>query len=250
MELVKREVELCLNDTEEENITLAQEGNIKAFESLISAYESHIYNFTYNVFNNVLDAQDVTQEIFVKAFKNIKKYYGEITFKEWLYKISIIVCRSEITKNKFRIFEIIDNDESENKIGYMKQYKEIIKKIKFKYKIPLILRDFQGLTYAEISNVLEEKDEKVKKYVDKARKIVKNKFLNNNPSVSFATPTKPESDSEIKNSTKSCKIDKIEDFKHDEKSNEPENVKKQQKIDKSGTVNEKGKNENKCEENK
>lgn len=196
MEPVKREVELGLNTKENDTIFLAQSGNMKAFENLVSTYESYIYNLSYRMFNNVLDAQDVTQEIFVKIYKNISKFKFNSKFKTWIYRIAINTCIDELKKKKERIFERIDNEEYEGTSEFpdvsgktpeeqllenemRNEIRSIVKSLPLKYRIPVILRDFQGLSYDEISVALDIKMDTVKVRINRGRLKIKEKLLKN-----------------------------------------------------------------------
>ena len=66
-----KEIEIGIDDKENDTVYLAQAGNMKAFEHLVTLYEGYVYNLAYNMFNNALDAQDVTQEVFLKIYRNL-----------------------------------------------------------------------------------------------------------------------------------------------------------------------------------
>ena len=194
MKQVKREVEIGAKNKENDTIFLAQSGNVKAFEHLVSTYESYIYNLSYRMFNNVLDAQDVTQEIFIKIYRNLPKFKFKSKFKTWIYRIAINTCMDELKKNKDRIFERIDNEDNDFLSEFpdvsgktpeeqiidnelRNQIRQIIKELPIKYRLPIILRDFQGFTYEDISEVLNIKLDTVKVRINRGRLKIKDKLL-------------------------------------------------------------------------
>ena len=195
MNLVKKDVELGLNNKENDTIYLAQNGNMKAFEHLVSTYESYVYNLAYNVFNNVLDAQDVTQEIFVKIYVNIGSFKFNSKFKTWIYKVAINTCLTELKKKKSRLFERADRetiDDENHEFPDVKgktpeeeiieqemrnEIREIVKNLPIKYRLPVILRDFEGLTYEEIGEALGIKIDLVKVRINRGRLKIKEKVL-------------------------------------------------------------------------
>lgn len=63
-------------------------GDEKSLEILIGKYLKPIYNFTYHYLGNAVDAEDVTQEVFVKVWRNIKKFNQEKNFKSWIFSIA------------------------------------------------------------------------------------------------------------------------------------------------------------------
>ena len=88
--------------TEENLIERSKKDDFEAFESLISLYQKPILNFTYRMLGNIEDAEDVTQEVFVKAYKGIKSFDGKSSFKTWLYKIASNAAMDELRKRKRR----------------------------------------------------------------------------------------------------------------------------------------------------
>ncbi len=195
IEPVKKDVELSfIPDKENATITLAQNGNSKAFENLVSEYEGYVYNLAYNFFNNTLDAQDATQEIFVKVFKNIEKFNYKSKFKTWLYKIAINTCIDELRKKKERYFEYVDIETENDKLQEFPdirgkspeelleekelrlELKKIIKNLPMKYRVPIVLRDMQGLAYAEIADALSLNENTVKVRINRGRSMLREKL--------------------------------------------------------------------------
>lgn len=177
-----------------EYVREAQDGDMKAFEKLVTLYEGYVYNLCYNYFYNKLDAEDCTQEIFVKVYKGINSFKFNSQFKTWLYKIAINTCIDEYKKKKNRIFEISDNDDDGDTIDFKdikgktpeeillqkeveKDLKEIIKSLPLKYRTCIVLRDLQGLTYEEISDTLKLNINTVKVRVNRGRIKIKDKYI-------------------------------------------------------------------------
>jgi len=75
-------------ENEKEVIAAAQKGDLKAFEQILFLYEKRIYAYIYGFVNQKYDAEDLTQETFVKLYKNVKNIDTEKSFKSWLYKIA------------------------------------------------------------------------------------------------------------------------------------------------------------------
>ncbi len=86
-------------------------GEKSAFRSIMDKYGNLVYNLAYTHVNNVEDARDLTQEIFLKVYKNLKKYKPEYKFFSWLYKISLNTVNSFLKKRK-RKPDLLPLDES------------------------------------------------------------------------------------------------------------------------------------------
>ena len=87
--------------TDEELVGRYVSGDKKSLEFLISRYLKQIYNFSYGYVSNTQDAEDITQETFVKVWRNIKKFNKSKKFKTWIFEIakntSIDFCRKKKT---------------------------------------------------------------------------------------------------------------------------------------------------------
>ena len=86
-----KEIKLLSIGNENETVSMAQQGNMQAFEHLVTLYEGYVYNLCYNVFYNTLDAQDCTQEIFVKIYKNINSFKFNYFEKEYKIEENVVV---------------------------------------------------------------------------------------------------------------------------------------------------------------
>ena len=69
-------------------INKVKEGDIQAFGSLVKKYETRVISLVWKIVKNKEDAEDISQEIFVKAFRNLPQFKGEAKFSTWLYQIS------------------------------------------------------------------------------------------------------------------------------------------------------------------
>ncbi|NLJ88062.1 MAG: sigma-70 family RNA polymerase sigma factor [Epulopiscium sp.] len=187
-------------DTTEEKILVnrVKKGSIAAFEELIIEHEGKIYNIAYRFFNNEEDAKDLSQEIFIKVFNKIHRFRGDSSFSTWLYRIAINTCIDELRKRKgkesFSIDEDIKTDEGTMAREFQDKdlspeeiviNKEIASQIQWalnhlseSYKEVVILRDFQGFEYKQISEILGCSLGTVKSRISRARTELKNLLIN------------------------------------------------------------------------
>ncbi len=169
-------------------------GEIDAFEELIEKYEKMVYNLAYRIFNNYSDAEDMTQEVFLKVYKNIQKCSGKECIKTWVYTIAYNTCIDEIRKRKGKanisLNSTIDSDEGEYQIEIpskeatpekqlinkeeIKEIENAINKLSEVHKTLFFLRDIKGLTYNEISEVMGINIGTVKSKLNRARTNLKN----------------------------------------------------------------------------
>jgi len=142
-------------------------GDPHAFAQLVKEHQLFLYNLALRAVSNSQEAQDVTQETFIRAWKGIKNFRGESGFRTWLYRILMNLCydryhRLYVEKNHLSI----ENEDLEIPVGSMldhisdqSELREFIhqqlNKLPEVYRLVLSLRFQQDLSYQEISEVME-----------------------------------------------------------------------------------------------
>lgn len=84
--------------TEKKLIELSVGGDIEAFETLIQSHQKKVYNIALRMTKNPDDAQELSQDAFVRAFTSIGKFRGDSSFSTWMYRITINVCTDFLRK--------------------------------------------------------------------------------------------------------------------------------------------------------
>ncbi len=79
----------ALPDDEASLVAAAKSGDLRSFETLVHRYEGRIYRLTYNITQNREDAEDSTQEAFLKAYQHLQGFQGESRFYTWLVRIAV-----------------------------------------------------------------------------------------------------------------------------------------------------------------
>ncbi len=166
--------------------------NQKAFAELMARYKDSIYFMLLKMVNNRDDAEDLTIEAFGKAFKNIRQYTPDYAFSTWLFKIATNNCIDFIRKKRKQAFSIdrgFENDEGQEMVlevkslhpdpeeHYMKKQKvemmrDVVDKLKPRYKKLVELRYFQELAYEEIAAELNLPLGTVKAQLFRAREFL------------------------------------------------------------------------------
>ena len=88
---------------ERDLIQLAQNGDMNAFRKLVERHQKRILWLAYDLSGNMQDAEDLSQEIFVKMFRSLKKFRGESKLSSWLYKITVNTWMSESRRGSARV---------------------------------------------------------------------------------------------------------------------------------------------------
>lgn len=174
---------------EKDLVRRAKRGDISAFEDLISGYEKKVYNTAYRFFNNAEDAMDVSQEIFIKVFTSLRRFREDSSFSTWLYRIAVNTCIDFLRKKREDVLpikeEIVMDDKT--KLGFQTELpEEFVEKQEAKQaimkaistlpeeqRICIILRDVQGFSYTEISDILSCSLGTVKSRLFRGRRALK-----------------------------------------------------------------------------
>ncbi|MDR3340453.1 MAG: sigma-70 family RNA polymerase sigma factor [Candidatus Symbiothrix sp.] len=115
-------------------------GDIRAFSAILSAYQNRIFTIVMKIVENREDAEDITQEIFIKVFKSLGQFKEEAAFSTWLYRIAYNTTLSELRKKKlyftsendefFTVNEIFTDEDEESDMEIKLQFLEkAIKKL-------------------------------------------------------------------------------------------------------------------------
>ena len=148
-------------------IKKARRGDGRAFSMLIENHERFVFNVVYRIIGNAEDARDVSQEAFIKAFKNFESYDESSAFSTWLYRIAVNTAIDYIRKRKkensisFEDYIVDEKNQKgdsgiEEKVISKEGVKNIISAVNMlddEFKTVIVLRDMEGMEYKEISDI-------------------------------------------------------------------------------------------------
>ncbi|MDQ0175372.1 RNA polymerase sigma-70 factor (ECF subfamily) [Bacillus chungangensis] len=159
------------------------DGDIEKFEKIMQVYQKSIFLYCYHMLGNYSEAEDSGQEVFLKTFRNLKKYNQDIPFGAWLYKIAYNQCIDVIRRRKLaKYLPFFYRDEKENKpvdlqieANYFDEYvHQAMLRLSAEERNLLILRCVEEKSYQEISLILNQSNANLrKKYERSAAKFRK-----------------------------------------------------------------------------
>ena len=180
----------CINKTDEQIVVLTLK-NQDYHLCLMKRYEAKLLNYILKISNiSREDAEDILQEVFVKAYQNLNDYDLNFKFSNWIYSIAHNTTISVFRKKKVRPQTIswedkdLDNilrstldveDASLKKLTY-KHILKIINQLPLKYKDVLILKFEEGKDYREISDILHKPMGTIATLINRAKKSLKQKL--------------------------------------------------------------------------
>lgn len=168
------------NYSDEQLVRAYLKGDRESFNILIRRYLTPIFNYALNFVKDADTAEDLSQEIFVKAWKKIKKFDNQYKFKNWLYTIAKNTCLDYLKKNRSLTFSEInpegdmlffENLIKENSVSSQAELErrqedmllnEAVDKLPEKYKETIKLHFQAGYNFREIAEILKESIETIK----------------------------------------------------------------------------------------
>jgi RNA polymerase sigma-70 factor (ECF subfamily) len=178
---------------EAELVIELQAGSDSAFDWLVTHYHANVYNLVYGILSDSADAADVTQEVFLRAFRGIRGFRQGSSLKTWLYRISI---RQALNHRRWcwrhhRAQVSIDADEEgkspamELKDGEATPFEQFaahevqatvrqaLAGVPAIFRSAVLLRDLEGLSYEEVAEVLEVSVGTVKSRILRGRRLLR-----------------------------------------------------------------------------
>lgn len=151
------------------------EGDRISFENLVKQFKNKVFNTSLSILQNVEDAEDITQEVFVEVFQSVKNFKGESKLSTWIYRIavskSLEFLRWKNRKKRFGFMQsLLYNNLTESILeipnffhpGIQLENKEraailfaAINKLPENQKTAFILHKIEGLSYAEVADVMQ-----------------------------------------------------------------------------------------------
>lgn len=175
---------------EKDLIRRSKEGDERAFGTLVNAYKTKVFNMAFSLTRNREVADDLAQEVFIKAYFALPKFKEKSRFGTWIYRITMNHTKDYMRKTG--PFKQVPFDESmgdlpnqeeemvekERELEWKKKSQTIHKvldKLPEKYRIILSLRDMQGFAYEDISKILRISPGTVDSRLHRARKMLRTK---------------------------------------------------------------------------
>ena len=174
-------------------IEKAKAGDKQAIKELVDEYAPVIFRFSYNICRNQDKAEHATQETFLSILKKLNQFDNRSKFSTWLYTIVSNHCLMLARSEKTRRHQSIDDDEgsipeipvehwehdpevSMERADLKEHLDEAIDKLAPEYKVIFVLRDIEGLSTEEVSNITNLSVPAVKSRLHRARSFLRNEL--------------------------------------------------------------------------
>ena len=181
---------MATSDGDQQLVQRAQKGDTRAFDLLVLKYQGRVANLVSRYVGNAAEVEDVTQEAFIKAYRALPKFRGDSAFYTWLYRIAANAAKNHLVALGRRPSsdQVIDEAEQFDLPGKLKDHQSpdavlmgmeleqavnsAIDSLPDELKAALTLREFEGLSYEEIAEILSCPIGTVRSRIFRAREAV------------------------------------------------------------------------------
>jgi RNA polymerase sigma-70 factor, ECF subfamily len=176
-----------ISDISNELLKRASDGDIAACEEIFKAASGFVYNVAFRIVGGHEDAEEATQEVFIKVFSSLKSFRFQSSFKTWAYRIAVNTALNMRKKNSRDTGRCVQYDESIqtkstiemdpvqrnlDKKSNEKLVSNMLNKLNPDQRACMVLREMQGLSYEEIASVLKTNINTVRSRLKRAREIL------------------------------------------------------------------------------
>lgn len=189
--------------TVDENVIIDQvrSGEIQAFQGLVEQYKKKVYYLAYDMMGNHEDAEDVSQEVFLRAFRFIKDFRGEAKLSSWLYRITHNVCIDQRRKKPLAILSLNQDPENRGEIEIedsgsspeeslrasllQKDIEKALETLTPRERSVFVMRHYNELMVREIADILEISEGTVKSLLFRAVRRLRKTLASHEPDAAW-----------------------------------------------------------------
>jgi RNA polymerase sigma-70 factor (ECF subfamily) len=166
--------------TDSQLIARYLKGDPHAFGELVNRYQNLVYNLTLRLTGNKAEAEDLSQEVFIRLMNKIGSFRGEAKFSTWLYRLTANYCRDWLRRRRFNSLPLeegklpVDSDpiEQAETLDLGNHIVKALSQLPIDYRLVVVLRDIQGLSYQEIAASLKISLGTVKSRLSRGRSLL------------------------------------------------------------------------------
>lgn len=183
--------------TDAQLVTAVLEGDPQAFEEIVARHQRLVFNIVYRYLGRRNEVEDLAQEVFLRVFLSLERFDNRHPLQPWISRITVNCCLDELRKIRHRrvtLFSDLSKDE-ETRFEYLFErftegkvltqveadesfelLQKVMGKLGKKDKMAFVLRELQGLSYAELAEALNTSELGARIRVSRARKKLQEEF--------------------------------------------------------------------------
>ena len=164
------------------------QGDQEAYAEIVYTYQDAVYNLCYRMLGEAREAEDASQEAFLRAFNNLYRYDSNRSFKTWLLSISSNHCIDRLRKRRLQFLSIdeplpaemnaaLRSDDPEPEQATLRselsaQVQQLLDELSPDYRVAVVLRYWYDYSYAEIAEIMETTESAIKSRLFRARRTL------------------------------------------------------------------------------
>lgn len=173
-------------------ILRCQAGEREAFTELVKCYQNRLYSFIFRLLRHREEAEDAMQEVFLRVYRSLPSYRPESSFTSWLYRIASNYCMDLLRKRRQKVvslfYKTIEEDEERvmeipddsrdpetlfDDTELQQTVQKAIDNLPPKYRLVMLLRHQEGLSYQEITEITGLPEGTIKAQIFRARRLLR-----------------------------------------------------------------------------
>lgn len=183
-------------ETERSWLAEAKEGDQEAFGKLVEMYQQRVFSVAYRFVQNIDEANDLTQQAWVKAWKKISGFKGESAFFTWMYRVVSFVCLDHLRKKKrLAEYELLEGAQPHRAVGtepaasvtsrpdrelehseIRERFQEALQRLPVEQRMALTMKEVDHLSYEEIARAMKCRKGTVMSRIFYARKSLRSEL--------------------------------------------------------------------------
>ncbi|WP_220204858.1 RNA polymerase sigma factor [Reticulibacter mediterranei] len=179
------------DENDAELVVASQGGDQDAFAQLVQRHQRRVFNLVFRMLQQYEEANEVTQETFLAAWQGLSSFRGDARFSTWLYRIAYNCCLKQLEQRKkdkalnaaIQAEHLLDHADKEERAStvleihdYQNLVREHLSMLPAKYRVVLVLRHLQEMTYEEMAEILTIPIGTIKTHLFRARNLLKERL--------------------------------------------------------------------------
>lgn len=170
-----------------ELVAASQAGDQDAFAQLVQRHQRRVFNLVFRMLQQYEEANEITQETFLAAWQGLSTFRGDSRFSTWLYRIAYNCCLKQLEQRKrdkalqlaMQTEQVSAHEQINNELeahDCQSLVREHLSMLPAKYRIVLVLRHLQDMTYEEMAEILTMPIGTIKTHLFRARNLLKERL--------------------------------------------------------------------------
>lgn len=168
--------------SDQQIVSLVNKGKVDMYSELVVRYQQPVYRLACNLLANRTDAEDASQEVFLRAYKSLSTYSDQGRFWGWLRRITINICLRQASHIQTTAIDdledIIDSESSEIcesmiHLEEMEELRKMINQLPLSYRSVIVLKYLEDMSYVEIAEILDDSISNIQVRIHRAKKMLR-----------------------------------------------------------------------------